>query len=47
MGNQGPGTNGSEFFVVHSFANISTIDQDAPPTRPVWITDVRVVGQRG
>ncbi len=22
-GNQGPGTNGSEFFVVHSFANIS------------------------
>lgn len=23
MGNQGPGTNGSEFFVAHSFANIS------------------------
>jgi peptidyl-prolyl cis-trans isomerase B (cyclophilin B) len=23
MGNQGPGTNGSEWFIVHSFANIS------------------------
>ncbi|HUQ61402.1 peptidylprolyl isomerase [Lentzea sp.] len=24
-GNQGPGTNGSEFFIVHSFANISPV----------------------
>lgn len=72
MGNQGPGTNGSEFFIVHSFANISpnyTVmghlisgydaldaivaagiadpDGDGPPAKPVWITDVRVVGQRG
>lgn len=72
MGNQGPGTNGSEFFVVHSFANISpdyTVmghlvsgfraldaivaagiadpDLDGPPAKPVWIKDVRVVGQRG
>ncbi|GLZ42744.1 peptidylprolyl isomerase [Actinokineospora sp. NBRC 105648] len=25
MGNQGPGTNGSEWFIVHSFANISPV----------------------
>ena len=24
-GNQGPGTNGSEFFIVHSFANIKPV----------------------
>jgi peptidyl-prolyl cis-trans isomerase B (cyclophilin B) len=68
-GNQGPGTNGSEFFVVHSHANIppnytimgkvvrgmSTFDRivaagiadpdlDGPPTHPVRIHKVRVIG---
>ncbi|GAA1991799.1 peptidylprolyl isomerase [Amycolatopsis minnesotensis] len=40
MGNQGPGTNGSQFFVVHSFANIApNYSVMGKVTRGMWVLD--------